>query len=54
MTSDSPVGPWSSAVSLNLHPINMGLWLYDPAVFIDTDGIAFYIMGEEFMLKILK
>ena len=45
MTSDSPVGPWSSAVSLNLHPINMGLWLYDPAVFIDTDGIAYLYYG---------
>ena len=45
MTSDSPIGPWSSAVGLDLHPINMGLWIYDPAVLIDTDGSAYLYYG---------
>jgi hypothetical protein len=41
-TSDSPVGPFTDAVPIELYGYNQ----IDPAVFIDDDGTAYYIWGQ--------
>nr|BFE60889.1 family 43 glycosylhydrolase [Dactylosporangium thailandense] len=50
LTSDSPVGPWvdplGKALITNSTPGVAGVvWLFDPAVLIDDDGVAYLYFG---------
>ncbi|PXV95643.1 alpha-L-arabinofuranosidase [Lachnotalea glycerini] len=50
LTADSPIGPWSdpigkALVTLSTPGMSGVVWLFDPAVFVDSDGTGYLYCG---------
>jgi len=50
LTSDSPTGPWSdpngrALISSSTPNVNSDMWIFDPAVLVDTDGTGYLYFG---------